>query len=540
MMTKRSHVRNASLMLLTIALWVSFPQPTTAQHNDLQISYVNQKIEVQQQDPRGLVFPSDFPISGIERQFTTLPGFASETDVGLGIGSGDQIVYNVLENLLFWDGIDFVMPPTGTQIRVKNNPPNTPYTVVTQTSGEQLGSFSPPLNRIGAAGSSGNFHVDLQWFLEPNNAPFSPPPDFGAYGVKFTLSTDAPGIENSDPILMVFNFGLDAASYDAAMSNFAELLTATTFTWNSHVTGNWGDATNWTPADGPPVAGDTALIESNGAVVSVPDDQAASTTSIREGMLWLESAATLTSSVSLSGGTTGGTGTIIGAVTNSGGMVAPGASTGTLTVDGDFTQSAGSYQVEVEGADLSHDSLEVIGHATLGGNLIVKGLSPLATLKNHTLTILTSTSGVSGAFSTTPSLRDGAGGGHLGHGIFFDGVSVGSHDVTVDVFQAREGDTDADQDVDITDFNRLAQHFDPGGQNFVTNDWVTADFDTDADVDITDFNSLAQNFSPGGYRTQFVPEPSALRIMLFVLLVVWCTRIRSVLTPRMRYSGVAT
>ena len=221
-------------------------------------------------------------------------------------------------------------------------------------------------------------------------------------------------------------------------------------------------------------------------------------------------------------------------------MVAPGSSTGTLTVDGDFTQSAGSYQVEVEGADLSHDSLEVIGHATLGGNLIVKGLSPLATLKNHTLTILTSTSGVSGAFSTTPSLRDGAGGGHLGHGIFFDGVSVGSHDVTVDVFQAREGDTDADQDVDITDFNRLAQHFDPGGQNFVTNDWVTADFDTDADVDITDFNSLAQNFSPGGYRTQFVPEPSALRIMLFVLLVVWCTRIRSVLTPRMRYSGVAT
>ena len=224
-MTRGSQIETASLMLLVIGLWGSCSKPTAAQHSDVQFSYVNQRIEVQPQDPRGLVFAGNFPTSTIERQFTTLPGFASETDVGLGIGGGDQIVYNVLDNLLFWDGNDFAAPANGTQIRVKNNPPSIPDTFVTPTSGEQLGSFSPPLNRIGAAGSSGDFHVDLQWFLEPNTAPSPPPPELGAYGVKLTLSTDEPGIGDSDPLFMVFNFGLDHNSYDAALGAFAGLLT---------------------------------------------------------------------------------------------------------------------------------------------------------------------------------------------------------------------------------------------------------------------------------------------------------------------------
>ena len=540
-MTRTSQVETASLMLLVVGLWGSCSKPIAAQHLDVLFSYENDKIEIQElPDPRGLVYAGNFPTTGIERQFTTLPGFASETDVGLGIGSGDQIVYNVVDNLFFWDGNDFAAPANGTQIRVRNNPTSIPDTFVTPTSGELPGSFSPPLNRIGAAGSGGDFHVDLQWFLEPNTAPTPPPPELGAYGMKLTLSTDEPGIGDSDPLFFVFNFGLDPNSFDAALGAYAGLLTATTYTWNSNVAGNWGDAANWTPSGGPPVAGDTALIESNGAVVTVPDDQAASDTSLSDGMLLLESAATLTSAVSLSGGTTGGTGTIIGALMNTGGVVAPGSSTGTLTVNGEFAQSAGSYEVEIEGADPSHDSLHVVGNATLGGNLSVKGLSSLASIKHHTLTILTSTSGVSGSFSTTPTIRDGTGGGHLGHGIFFDGVSVGSHDVALDVFQAQNGDTEGDQDVDITDFNLLSQNFDPNGQNQATNDWLTADFDADGDVDITDFNSLSQNFSPGGYGAQAVPEPPASRIMLCVFLVWMCTRIRRIWTSRVRYSGVAT
>ena len=64
-------------------------------HSDVAFSYVEGKIDVE--PPNGStdrVFESNFPTSGIEQQLATLPGFASETDVGLGIGAGDEIVYN--------------------------------------------------------------------------------------------------------------------------------------------------------------------------------------------------------------------------------------------------------------------------------------------------------------------------------------------------------------------------------------------------------------------------------------------------------------
>ena len=59
------------------------------------------------------------------------------------------------------------------------------------------------------------------------------------------------------------------------------------------------------------------------------------------------------------------------------------------------------------------------------------------------------------------------------------------------------GDTELDRDVDITDFNALASHFDPDGV-FGPNVWSEGNFDGDYDTDITDFNLLAANFSPAG------------------------------------------
>ena len=49
-------------------------------------------------------------------------------------------------------------------------------------SGAQPGSFGPSVNRIGRADpTTGNFHVDLRWNLEPNHFPTPPPPPaFGA------------------------------------------------------------------------------------------------------------------------------------------------------------------------------------------------------------------------------------------------------------------------------------------------------------------------------------------------------------------------
>ena len=73
----------------------------------------------------------------------------------------------------------------------------------------------------------------------------------------------------------------------------------------------------------------------------------------------------------------------------------------------------------------------------------------------------------------------------------------------------RGADTDLDRDVDITDFNNLATHFDPGGVNAATNGHSKGNSDGDNDVDITDFNNLATNFSPGGYDSAAATNPAS-------------------------------
>ena len=86
-----------------------------------------------------------------------------------------------------------------------------------------------------------------------------------------------------------------------------------------------------------------------------------------------------------------------------------------------------------------------------------------------------------------------------------------------------------DNDVDLSDYNTLAENFGSGGRN-----WYDANFDGDQYVDLGDYNLLATNFAPGGYdKMSFlnsssttgeplatVPEPSA-RILATLGLLVW-------------------
>lgn len=165
-----------------------------------------------------------FPTSGITRQYTTNPGFASETDVGAGIGPHDTIFYHVLDRLFFWDGTDFAAAAPETQIQVQNNPPSIPDTIVGGHTGEQTGSLDPPRNRIGSAMPNGDFHSHVSFQLEPYQAEPPPPPEFGAYGVKLSVATSATGIEASEPVFVVFNFGLDDATFHLGIEAFLELL----------------------------------------------------------------------------------------------------------------------------------------------------------------------------------------------------------------------------------------------------------------------------------------------------------------------------
>jgi len=75
------------------------------------------------------------------------------------------------------------------------------------------------------------------------------------------------------------------------------------------------------------------------------------------------------------GGTLGGSGTIENSVASSG-WVKPGASIGTLSLTGDFTQaSTGTYDVQLGGTGVGEsDLLQVGGQATLDGRLVVRSI----------------------------------------------------------------------------------------------------------------------------------------------------------------------
>lgn len=113
--------------------------------------------------------------------------------------------------------------------------------------------------------------------------------------------------------------------------------------------------------------------------------------------------------MSLSGGLLTGTGTITGATSNPGGTIAPGSSTGTLTVTSNFSQGAGgTLEIELGGLTpgTKHDRVVVGGSATLGGTLRLIPYDGFAPQVGQQFTIMTRASG-SGAFSQVVGVGGG-------------------------------------------------------------------------------------------------------------------------------------
>jgi len=217
----------------------------------------------------------------------------------------------------------------------------------------------------------------------------------------------------------------------------------------------------------------------------------------------------LSGNVSVAEGVLGGSGRIAGSLDNAA-TVAPGNSPGVLTVDGNYTQSAGgTLAIEVAGTatGTGHDQLNVTATATLDGTLHIQtdaGFTPNVGASpgtNGDQFVIITASSVVGTFGTID-------GRHVGSGLFYE-VDYNTTNVTLGAFQALEGDANGDKRIDITDFNVLSSNFDPTGQN--ANDWTNADFNADGNVDITDFNALSSNFAPGGYGDGpgQVPEPTS-------------------------------
>ena len=211
-------------------------------------------------------------------------------------------------------------------------------------------------------------------------------------------------------------------------------------------------------------------------------------------------------------GVLGGTGKIQGFLTQSGGILSPGNSVSTLTVDDyEVQDSSSTLLIEVEGnagagVTGGHDQLIVTGNAALGGTLEVEfdeGFTPsfgsAPGVPGDAYQILDVGATTSGEFVS------------ISHNLESERAIVkfriGSGDI--EAIEALEGDVDLDVDVDLNDFTLLAANFDPAGDGLV---WSSGNFDDDGDVDLTDYNHLASNFNPPGYgdcAPLAVPEPTS-------------------------------
>lgn len=123
---------------------------------------------------------------------------------------------------------------------------------------------------------------------------------------------------------------------------------------------------------------------------------------VQSGTLQVNGTLTAPSFAIMSGGLLGGTGTIVGNVTNSG-TIAPGNSIGTLNVIGNVAFATGStYEVEVDPSG-QNDKIGASGTATINGGM-VKVLAATGTYApNTTYTILTANGGRTGTFDAVTS-----------------------------------------------------------------------------------------------------------------------------------------
>ena len=149
-------------------------------------------------------------------------------------------------------------------------------------------------------------------------------------------------------------------------------------------------------------------------------------------------------SIAVFAGVVGGSGTIGGDLTNNGGTVAPGSSPGTLSVGGNYTQTAGStLAIEIAGLlDGEFDLLDIAGTATLDGILDISLLS-LTPSPNDSFTVLSAALGIidNGVTLAGDMFND-----------FSLSLANGDTDLVLTFQASILGDFDFDGDVDGADF----------------------------------------------------------------------------------------
>ena len=209
------------------------------------------------------------------------------------------------------------------------------------------------------------------------------------------------------------------------------------------------------------------------------------------------------------GGSLGGSGTVGGNLANNGASITPGNRAGTLTVMGDFSQTAGNTDIELFGsgnvAGTDYDRLAVDGIANLAGQLNLLQDAQYNPTLLDTMTGIIEAETVSGTFDT---INGSVISGQTGFAVTYTSQSV---DITV----ALRGNTDVasgDMDVDTSDLTTSIINFTSAGGTGKT--WADGDMDGDGDVDTSDLTTSIINFTGAAGGLAAVPEPTSGFLML--------------------------
>ncbi|MGJ7499510.1 autotransporter outer membrane beta-barrel domain-containing protein [Variovorax sp. ZT5P49] len=209
-----------------------------------------------------------------------------------------------------------------------------------------------------------------------------------------------------------------------------DTVTVTGGTINGNITGDGVDALNFNLGansfiHGAPytISGMDSIVMNSGNA-QLNGSVAANTLNVKGGTLVLGGSAAIVGMTSVEGGTLAVNGTLNGSVnvlalgrlqgsgtvgsTTVAGIIAPGNSIGTLSINGNFAQSSGStYQVEVDPASSASDLIRVSGTASIGSgsNLQVVRTGSAAYGLGTRYTVLSADGGITGTYSLTGDIQ---------------------------------------------------------------------------------------------------------------------------------------
>lgn len=177
---------------------------------DIQLSLINGKIETAggvatyQPPMDGRVFAAAIPLQG--GQFSaSSPGFASLAGF---LQPGEQIRFDVVRELLYWNGTQLAPPVVAMTISQFSNS----ITVAANDTAGKSGFV------LGGPGVNGSVHIHTDFML-PSTAPA------GVYGLMLTVGgAGTATFTESDPILVAFRRGASALNPDQGIAAMAALV----------------------------------------------------------------------------------------------------------------------------------------------------------------------------------------------------------------------------------------------------------------------------------------------------------------------------